>query len=68
MIYGQVQYQESSLSTTSTASSSDADASCVPLGENATDLTELLWPLSPWIQRPEAASQSRTANLNRERW
>src|SRR5438477_299693 len=45
-----------------TVLSSEADASRRPSGENATALTQSLWPLSVASHAPVAASQSRTVS------
>jgi hypothetical protein len=43
-----------------TVLSYEADATVVPSGEKATDMTESLWPLRVCLWAPMAASQSRT--------
>lgn len=40
--------------------SSEAETSCLPSGEKATDRTESVWPSSVRIQQPEAGSQILT--------
>src|SRR6516162_5233796 len=44
----------------STVASCDADATCLPSGEKATEETELLWPSSVWRRGPLLASQILT--------